>query len=363
MLDMLRGVLALAVAVYHFFVIARPFTGHARDLLVIAGIYAVQTFFMISGFCFFHLYAAAPLTWSIWSRFHIKRFFRIAPLYYAAVGLSLLSVSPVYPDFRPIRLLENLSLSFGFFHPNHALVHGGWSIGIEYVFYVALPLLVWLTRRRAALYGVTLVLMALAIPYTFDKVAAASETQRFHMYVAIPNHAFLFLLGGVIADLRKQWQVRLPAATALLPLAAFGLAVVYLQPTFYDHLDVMVGFARAKYVLLSFVVVLTCALLKPPTTSLAWQPLRILGDWSYSVYLVHPLAWVIAQRLAPTETPSGVLLLLAVGLTLVIAGMAHRWLEKPTNALGHALAKGRSRAPFQHLDVITDTQRAEPSVH
>ena len=48
-------------------------------------------------------------------------------------------------------------------------------------------------RQGAAL------LIALAWPWTFGKVQAAPflGDMKFHTYVQIPNHAFLFLLGGI----------------------------------------------------------------------------------------------------------------------------------------------------------------------
>ena len=57
-LDGLRGLLALAVAVYHFSGWTHVFgSGTAASSIVAAlGIYAVEGFFIISGFCFFHLY-------------------------------------------------------------------------------------------------------------------------------------------------------------------------------------------------------------------------------------------------------------------------------------------------------------------
>jgi len=339
-LDMLRGVLALSVAVYHFLVVTRPFGGSVRDLVVIAGIYAVQTFFILSGVCFFHVYAGEPLSWGGLRGFFVKRLFRIAPLYYAAITIGLLLSSPLRRDLQPIRLLENLSLSFGFFHPNHALVAGGWSIGIEYVFYVALPLLVWLTQRRAVLYAVTLVLIALSVRHHFGSLVTAPEPERFHRYVAVANHGFLFLLGGVIVDLRKRWGVRLPQGAVLVPMGLFALAVIFFQPTFYDHYEVMVGPPRVKYVLLSWFVVLICALSNPPTASVLRRlgPLRTLGDWSYSVYLMHPFAWWLVARFAPTDAPGVALLVVAVLVTLLLAALSHRWIERPANALGHSLA-------------------------
>src|SRR5262249_25854745 len=50
-LDALRGLFALSVAVYHLTVWTGGLDGRARDASVVLGVYAVQGFFIISGFC------------------------------------------------------------------------------------------------------------------------------------------------------------------------------------------------------------------------------------------------------------------------------------------------------------------------
>src|SRR5687768_8810778 len=77
-LDILRGLMALFVAVYHLGVWTRAFEGGARSAVVVLGVYSVEGFFLISGFCFFHLYAGQRFDQQELTRFHIKRFFRIA---------------------------------------------------------------------------------------------------------------------------------------------------------------------------------------------------------------------------------------------------------------------------------------------
>src|SRR5690349_7171344 len=170
-LDALRGLMALAVAVYHFGVLTRAFSGGLRDAVVLCGLYSVEGFFVISGFCFFHLYAGRTLTGAALLEFQRKRFARIAPLFYFAVALSLALEPEFQSSFTWTRLLENLSLTFGLIHPNHAQVIGGWSIGLEYVFYFALPVLLWLGRRPLALWALLVVLVLWSLPFAFGKVA------------------------------------------------------------------------------------------------------------------------------------------------------------------------------------------------
>ena len=148
-LDVLRGLMALAVAAYHLSVWTRltdagTFANHA---LAKFGNYGVESFFLLSGFCFFLLYAPERLRGLELARFYGKRFFRIAPLFYLAVALNLLFSLKMGPQPTLRMLAENATLTFGLFHPNHALVTGGWCIGLEFVFYLAFPPLAWLAAR------------------------------------------------------------------------------------------------------------------------------------------------------------------------------------------------------------------------
>lgn len=346
-LDALRGLMALAVAAYHLsgwtHVAGRA--TRASSFFAALGIYSVEGFFIISGFCFFHLYGETRFDLATLKRFHLKRFVRIAPLYYAVLALDLALGQGAWAHFSWGRLLENLTLSFGLFHPNHAIVMGGWSIGIEYVFYLLFPLLAFFKRMRAGVYVLAIVLAAAAFPFTFELVQQAVEAQKFNTYVRIPNHAFLFLLGGVVADVRKRVPLRLGllplgcGLVALLALVAHGLRG---RPIIYDHYELLLGTTRLTCLGLCLLVVLLFALARP-TDSRFFKPWVWLGDLSYAVYLLHPLAWLTLGKLLPGDASALSQFGGGLGLTIAFAALAHHGLERPCMAWG----KRRSSLPVQ----------------
>ncbi len=338
-LDGLRGVFALCVAIYHFSAWTHVFGRGtpASSAVAVLGIYSVEGFFIISGFCFFHLYGRTGVAARDLRGFYMKRYLRLAPLYYLAFGLNVIFARPVGPMIWQ-RVLENLTLSFGLFHPNHARVLGGWSIGIEVVFYLAFPLLAWLLRSRAALLTATSALVLLAFLHDGGQGSTTSIWLRFDQYVQVPNHAFLFLLGGVVADLRRRVDVRLPSALSLTMLLVVGAVAAHFQPVFQDHFDVMHGLSRFRYLLACFAVVLVCAFGRP-MVGLFSKPVRWLGDVSYSVYLLHPFASFAATSVLPPGASPITGFALGLLLTLAFAALGRRCIEEPAIALGKRLSR------------------------
>ncbi|MET0388721.1 MAG: acyltransferase [Polyangiales bacterium] len=346
-LDVLRGLMALAVAVYHLSVWTHALEGRVRNLAIVAGIYSVQGFFILSGLCFFGLHGRARIDRGWLRDFYLRRYLRLAPLFYVAIALNYALGTPVDPTAGWFRIAENLSLGFALTHPNHALVLGGWSIGIEWLFYGAFPWLAWLTRRRVWLYVLLACAIGWAVPWTFGKVAATPTAKQFNAYVQIPNHAWLFLVGGVIADLRERvawrlrWWIAVPLSAALAAWLLVG------EPDIVDHIDVMVGVSRVRYVSCCATLIAIWSLVDTERAARDRRvlrftsPLRWLGDLSYSVYLMHPFAWWWTSRNIPAGSSPLAQLSAGLVVTLVLAALTHVIIERPAIALGRRLTTTR----------------------
>ncbi len=338
-LDGLRGLMALAVVVYHLSAWTRVFGSATRASSAVAalGVYSVEGFFVISGFCFFQLYGSIRFDARDLGRFHVRRFFRIAPLYYFALALHLLLNSALWPSVDLQRLLENVTLTFGFFHPNHALVTGGWSIGIEYVFYMVFPLLAWSTRVRGAVYVWLVVAFALALPYFFHHVGAATQAQKFHVYVRPLSHAFLFLAGGAIVDLRRRTQLRLAPLVVYAGLLALLTLALSHQALVVDHVDLLEGTTRLSGVGASVLAVLLCACTREGR-SRGLEGFVWLGEHSYALYLLHPFTQWLTQRALAAGAGRVGAFALGLASSLLLAALAHRVIERPCMSLGRRVS-------------------------
>jgi peptidoglycan/LPS O-acetylase OafA/YrhL len=147
-IDSLRGVAILMVIIVHT---SQSITGLNRyaNLLLDYGKTGVQLFFILSAF---------TLCLSMTKRhdgnlnFYIRRYFRIAPLYYIAIPMYFLLTHFIkWPYRNGVSLYSsfsyfNIICNFLFIHglvpsANNTIVPGGWSIGAEMLFYLVFPLI------------------------------------------------------------------------------------------------------------------------------------------------------------------------------------------------------------------------------
>lgn len=332
-LDELRGLLAVGVASYHLSVWFGVFrTGSAMNMAMAKiGNFGVSAFFMLSGFLIFRLQTWEDVRREGLGRFYLKRFLRLAPIFYLVVALNLAFSLGWGPQPSARMILENLTLTFGAIHPNHALVIGGWYVGLVVLLYACFPMLVWLRDRLGLpfLLATTAGFWAWSLPYTLHEVFEAPMSERFHLYVQPANQLFLFLLGALGAWLHARWRWRMDTPLFLGLLALLSWAFLRPLPFFSDHLFVMTGWLRYRYLLVVFAFLLLFAF-KDSTPSPWTRPLVLLGAWSYSSYLLHPLF----HRLILPHWTGSVGFLLALILSFLAAALAERWIERPAVAWG-----------------------------
>jgi len=211
-------------------------------------------------------------------------------------------------------------------------VTGGWSIGLEMMFCAAFPLLAALLRSAAGLAIAAVTGVAIAWSYSATAVTEAQDAARFNAYVVFANHAFAFLLGGVVAKLRARTthRIALPIAIAIA-LVALGTWIAS-RPLVYDHFEVVQGLTRAGYVFASFSLVALFAFTRGGSARVQ-RFFRGLGELSYPVYLLHPLAWALCRAGLPDRTPPVAALAVALATTLLLSLAVYRLYELPLRRL------------------------------
>jgi len=334
LLDPLRGILALCVAVYHLSVwFDLSLSGSGLNMATAKlGNYGVSAFFVLSGFVLFRTTGWERVRKEGPGRFWLRRFLRLAPVFYLACLLNVVFRLGMGPDPSARFILENLTLTFGAIHPNHALVTGGWYVGLVALLYFAYPALAWL-REKGGLPFLALLAAGLwlwSLPSTLHGVMEQEPWNRFHTYVLAPNQLFLLAWGGLLAGLHARTEKRLDPRLALLLALPLLWLLLRPSPQFFDHLVALTGWLRYRYLLVVTALVALAAFSRSGDPGPVGKLLSKLGAWSYGLYLLHPFT----MKLVAPHWPGRLGFSLALGLAILGAWLVNRWIEEPLGRLG-----------------------------
>lgn len=342
----MRGVAALMVVGYHavlFMWLAQMESGRPADAFTHpwsawglgGGWLGVDFFFVLSGFLL-----AGPLlrqrdhwpTWPEYRLFAAKRLLRIVPPYYAALLLAwLLAGWSGHALFRvtPEGLLWHASF-LHVFVPEHqfGIIAVAWTLALELQFYLLLPLIVVPFRRWGPWVAASFVVASLAyVAWAQDPDWARDRFQVYQFPAFLGHFGF-----GIAAAQLAQRGWRPPGDPDLVAALAFAaLVVTPAALTGYTQAFETPDHVVAKHLVrplaaLFFAILVLCALADDSRIgrALTVRPLLVLGEASYSLYLVH---WSLGGLLLVTgasawafaSVPSFTILFTAMSLLLCAA--------------------------------------------
>ena len=327
-LDFLRGLCAVAVAMYHYHMWSGAVVPRfVESLLAIAGTYGVSVFFILSGYSLAHAYHdkfQSSVSSHDYKRYLKRRIARLAPLFISAIILSIIGkmiVSHKLMDFYAI--IANIFLVFGFVQPSNSPVIGGWSIGIEVVYYIIFPLLILLLKNRWYI----LLFSALFTAWITMKVSGFGNLEAgWSWYVHPANHLIFFVI-GVYSRLGEQFlRDRSVVFDRVLAIGCVA-GIVMCAYKGLTEFEAVTGVMRFVLVILSSVLVLSASRLR--FRGVLGMTSGALGGLSYPLYLFHPLAYFAFTGLAGgVENSASWLPALFIGATLV-AMLADRFVDRP----------------------------------
>lgn len=332
----LRFLAAFAVLVFHYSAPMRDRFPAPLRMLVGHGAVGVPLFFVLSGFVLAYNYFPRARAGRFARRaFWGARFARIYPVYLAALLLGGAGVM-LRDHISP---LSHISLATGVL--DAAMVQGffpvrfngwnaaAWTLSVEALFYLLFPLLAGLGRLRwrdaAAGCGLAAVCILLFNP---PQMLSGAWYDPF-------RYLPLFLLGMLLARL-YEWRPALRYGRMLAAasgLAALGLLCGGAWPTerLYSVCSVLFG---------ALVLGLAAG---GGRTWLARQPMLVLGEASYGLYILQMPAWLytghfwteaIRRGWLPAAWNTGTVVFLAVNLACAIALslLSYYCLERPARA-------------------------------
>ena len=354
--DLLRGLCALAVASYHLLLWQDVAALHTL------GSYGVYLFFVLSGASLAYTYQGKIATHDFsFRRFLWVRYLRLAPLYLALMVLVLpwkLLKEGLTGELAWTYLL-NTTLLFGLYKPTtQAVLVGGWSLGIEVVYYLLFPLLMMSFRWRGMAWAVFGGLLMLQVAWIAATIGQASGyTANAQAYHQVPAFAAYFMGGCLLGVARRKGAFKtLPQRIGLAGLVA-GFAVL-LAANPVQQGDELLGWRGVVLCSLCFALVYWAGHIR--LTGLTARIAGTFGDATYGVYLLHPviffgLVFVVLPRLgiASPESwalPSRLVLLAAVLLAaFVLALLSEKYFEKPVRAWGSGRKPPKPHNPRKGL--------------
>jgi len=343
--DFLRGIAILGVFWLHF-------TGDSRAMawlpdtlktLVQQGGKGVELFFVVSAFTLFRSYhhrgqhEPNPVR-----NFFIRRFFRIAPMYYLAILYYLWQNGTGGQQFLGATVYntwDNILANFFFLqelNPHYMwLVPGSWSVTTEMFFYLFVPLLVrWIPNLAMALrFFFLATIMRFGVVYGIKLLHLFPQTSIWegYLYFFLPNQLLVFAAGIVLYHLLStenwpkipSWMLLSLAVMIVLDFSTGGLRIFPLH-FWFALAFVMLAVACSRF---SF-------------EHMVGRVVRHIGKVSFSLYLTH---WAVMHGLSEAGLLKvhlfegwGMAVLdytwrfaLALGIAVGISTLTYRFIEMP----------------------------------
>lgn len=370
-IDALRGYAISLVVMIHTSQLLSGKAFHFKKITEI-GDQGVTLFFIASCFTLFNSYKSRKLVDGKQTNkfFFIRRFFRIAPLYYLAIIFYsvVYSLSPPKSFILPVSLINviaNLTFLNGVYLPAiNYLPPGGWSVGDEMLFYLTIPFLFSKIKSINKAYSFLLVclvisfLIQIAIYFVVTNYTHYSwpALRGWYLYFWFPNQFPVFSFGiclffiiNTVEIKYKEWMM---SASVLLIIL---LSLVNYQLTFPQFL-----FQR-EY-LYSFAFCCFAFSLSKTRLNFLIRPINKLGKVSFSVYLIHfiviavvgkSLKYVFKDRL--NNDVSFIISYLAVMIvTYFIARLTYQIIEKKGVAYGERLIEKIKTTNSKKLSLTTN---------
>jgi peptidoglycan/LPS O-acetylase OafA/YrhL len=340
-LDGVRGLAAMAVLIGHCLPGYLPWNSagiHSADDVigftlysVFSGSGAVLIFFVLSGFVLSVQWQSIPGdTFQIrYAGFIVRRVLRLTPAMWIAAGFSFLwwSFSNQRVDFS--YLISAMA------YLDHTIDAPLWTMPVELLCGLTIPLLFSLTAKTSGYIGLTTAIISIAFltwPFPIAHPDWMTYLPAFAIGINIPS------IGAAIARKPALWRV----------LAVLSLALTVLPSTLS-----LFGYLNSRqYIALTIpgcLVLLAWLIHSGQCKWLASASLKRLGDLSFGIYLLHyPIIGVVWYALVMTHVSTtmreypyfltAVLTLATIGLTLIASALIHYLVEVPSNRLGRQIA-------------------------
>lgn len=359
-LDGMRGIATILVISYHIFKRGDYFTTnailHFATSLTLYGWYALDTFFVLSGFLITGILLRTRDEKHYFKNFYVRRSLRVFPLYYFVLALILFLMPNLDPDYVaeiPKSLPYYLFYQQNWFHfmtsvKGTEYLSVTWSLAIEEQFYLLFPFLVFYTRKETlakiagAIIAVSILARILSV-FLWTDVAQMTNFYFYNTFTRFEEISFGILIA--IAFTYPEWKAKLTKIAMPVFLITYPTLLIaevitsrnigIPHPAYGNVPLTVIGYTLASVFASALIVVLTTH----DKTAFIRRFFRnkilvFFGDHSYSIYLFH---MPVGLTLLDFMWRSGyrgwqfyfIYIGLTIGITILISTLTWNFLEKP----------------------------------
>jgi peptidoglycan/LPS O-acetylase OafA/YrhL len=341
----------------------------------------VSIFFVLSGFILTYVYPELP-SWPSAGRFLRARIARIWPAYIASMVLAVLiypaSVTALDTPALIGRLATNVLMIQTWWPagPASISINGpSWSISTEAAFYCLFPLLIWRLRTRwwinlilclCVAAATMLAVTVLRIPF-YEVGAGHSLTADGLIYISPLGRTFEFVCGMCAALAWRRFHQRIsigPLPGTAIEIASI-LLLVFCTTLVFSAMNAVglppspvlgrwLSQAGASAVPAAILMFVLASQFGWVSRALAVAPLVLLGELSYSIYLVHyPLLTFHDHNFSRlAHLPNWLCLGVYIALLIMIPYLIWVLIERPGRAL-LLQSRGDGALPHPRIAVAT----------
>ncbi|HEY4143761.1 acyltransferase [Pinirhizobacter sp.] len=365
----LRAIAALSVVIYHYwgiffspavrtiigvpanFVPVKP--GYAQHVMspgqggFYYGVFGVGVFFLISGF-------VIPISLRNISTgtFLVRRFFRIYPVYWFCLLISL-SMYFICSGYWHTPLSDRIGLKY--LLETLPLLHSStgipsldfvcWSLAVEVKFYVIFALIFLAGRNAHKVLALSIGFLALCCVAVF--FAAHGSNPASFLSLLMSDMKFMtFMFLGCLFYYVLYNELAMGAALG------YGAIIYILFLTITASYEGSVGGPLAKNYTYALVLFSVCYVLRDRFRDS--RVLDFVADISFPLYLLHStIGYVVMPILIDHRVSFTFAWMICLGLTLLVASGVHQYIEVPVNAFGKKISNLAARRPRPvHRDTL-----------
>jgi peptidoglycan/LPS O-acetylase OafA/YrhL len=330
-IQFLRGIAVLTVVLYHL------------DLFpIVNGFLGVDVFFVISGFLITKviLRSVESGTFSFID-FYTRRAKRLLPAAYSTFFITTILAyqfltQAQWTDYidqllGAVTYTENIVLPFqsGYFEEAaeaKPLLHI-WSLSLEEQYYLLMPLFIFYIPKSwqghlfvaGTIASLALCVYLVSVPLYYWRFPSANYAEL--AFYSLPTRAWELLSGSLVAWLMlRRPKITIPIFLKHISLIILLITIFYRVDDIHPRIDALI------------VVIVTALMILGHDnwlpTNILTQVIQKIGDWSYSLYLVHwPLiVFATAGFLGNIPISAKFTILL---LSLIAAFLQYRFIEEP----------------------------------